>query len=340
MNRQRAKLYLLRNYHLLVLPLAVILVGTAGYRMLTGMSLLDAFYMTVTTVTTVGYRELAPLDAAGKLFTVALIFAGLSTVWVMAARLGHDFFTAALTSQRRRMDTQIGNIKGHYILCGYGRMGCAIAEHLRREKAEFVVVDTSAEIVAQLTEQGWSALRGDATSEEVLVRAGIREARGLVSVLQNDADNVFVVLTARGISPGLFILARANNEDAIPKLYRSGASKVINPYESAGARIAQTLLRPVVHDFMEVFATQGGTSVSMEQIKVEAGSHLDGRTLREVDIRRQMNTIVVAVKHGENEPMVFNPTGDEKLHAGDILVSIAEMTALDALIAMARKPDR
>lgn len=328
--------YVQRNYYVLLLPVAVVLAGTLGYHLIEGMGFFDSFYMTCITITTVGFKEVTELSRAGKLFTILMIFLGLTTVAITATRLGEDIVTAAIQNQRMRMEHAVNRLRNHYILCGYGRMGRVIAAQLEHARAPFVVVDNSPAIVAELQEERRLAVQGDATTDEVLENAGVRHARGLVSVLSKESDNVFVVLSARELNPNLFILVRANTEDAVPKLYRAGASKVINPYESAGARIAQTLLRPVVCDFMEIFSNDGGMSISIEEIEVQPGSSVSGKSLRESDIRKRTNAIVVAIKKVGTTDMRFNPSGDEKVEPGDILIAIAELDSLNALADMAR----
>jgi voltage-gated potassium channel len=325
-----------KNFRFVVWPALIIVVGTLGYRIIEGFTLLDSLYMTCITITTVGFREVESLSATGKLFTIALIFAGLSTVAVAASQIGQDMI--AMTSQRHRlrMEKQIAKLTNHYIVCGFGRMGRVIAEHLRREGVDHVIVDHTPEIVGLVREEGGFALEGDSTSDETLEKAGVTRARGLVSVLAKDAENVFVVLTARQLNPDLVILARANNDDAIPKLYRAGASVVINPYESAGARIVQTLIRPVVTDFMQVASPGKGVEVVVEQIEVQNGSPLAGKSLRQSEIRRVANAMVVGIRKAESAQMKLNPDGDEVILPGDILVVIAHKGSLDALADLAR----
>jgi voltage-gated potassium channel len=328
--------YLKRNFYLLALPVAVIMIGTAGYRLIEGYSFLDSLYMTCITISTVGYKEIREFSGTGKVFTIGLIFLGLSTVAITASRIGQDVVAAAIRSHGKMMEQRLAKLADHFILCGYGRMGRVIARELKHSQTRFVVVDNSPDLVATLQSQGIDCVEGDSTSDEVLLRAGVQKARGLVSVLSKDADNVFVVLTARGLSPDLFILARANNDDAVPKLYRAGASKVINPYDSAGSRMAHTLVRPVVGDFMEVFSAESGVSISVEEIEVQAGSPIAGKSLRDADIRGQTTAIVVAIKSGSKGGMRFNPSGDEVIEAGDVLIAIAETEQLNRLADMAR----
>ncbi|GIX44462.1 MAG: potassium transporter TrkA [Candidatus Sumerlaea sp.] len=327
--------YVRRNYFIL-LSVAVVGIGTLGYRLIEGLSWLDAFYMTCITVSTVGFREVQELSAVGKLFTVALIVAGLSTVVVAVGQIGQDMIALTARRYKERMEKQVEALSGHYILCGYGRMGRVIARHLQSEKVPFVVVDHTPELVEAIREEKLLAIEGDATSDETLERAGVRRAKGLVTVLSKDAENVFVVLTASQLNPSLYILARANNDDAIPKLIRAGANAVINPYESAGARIAQTLLRPAVTDFMQVVTSREGLDILVEQIEIQPESQLAGRTLRESNLRQVANAMVVAIRKGRSGEMLFNPESSALMEAGDTLIAIASKQALDRLAEMAR----
>ncbi len=327
--------YVRRNYFIL-LSVAVVGIGTLGYRLIEGLSWLDAFYMTCITVSTVGFRGVQELSAVGKLFTVALIVAGLSTVVVAVGQIGQDMIALTARRYKERMEKQVEALSGHYILCGYGRMGRVIARHLQSEKVPFVVVDHTPELVEAIREEKLLAIEGDATSDETLERAGVRRAKGLVTVLSKDAENVFVVLTASQLNPSLYILARANNDDAIPKLIRAGANAVINPYESAGARIAQTLLRPAVTDFMQVVTSREGLDIRVEQIEIQPESQLAGRTLRESNLRQVANAMVVAIRKGRSGEMLFNPESSALMEAGDTLIAIASKQALDRLAEMAR----
>jgi voltage-gated potassium channel len=327
--------YLRRNSIVFSMPLIVMIIGTLGYHFLQGLSVIDAIYMTAMTITTVGYREVGgePGDTV-KVFTIFMMFAGISTVLLAAGKIGQDAIVAATRKRQQQFERQVKRMQDHYILCGYGRMGRVIAQHLKEADARFVVVDADARIAEDLREQGIPVIHGDAASDDVLEQAAITRAKGFVSVLSTDALNVFAALTARQMNPSLFILTRANNEDAVPKLYRAGASKVVNPYDSAGSRIAEMLLRPVVYDFMQIFSA-GGQRISIEEIQVQAGSRIAGKALRDSDIRKHTNAIIVAVKTGD-ERMKFNPSGEEIVKAGDILVAIAEQHELDTLADMAK----
>lgn len=327
--------YARRNFFV-PLSLLVIVTGTAGYRIIEGYSWLDAFYMTWITVATVGFREVHDLSPAGKLFTVGLIGAGLFTVVAAATRIGEDLVALTATKRKERMENRVRKLSRHYILCGYGRMGRVIAEHLRQEGVDFVVVDSRPEIVETIWEQGGYAVLGDATNDAVLERAGVHEARGLVTVLSRDAENVFVVLTASQLNPKLYILARANNDEAIPKLQRAGATTVINPYESAGARIAQALLRPAVTDFMRIVSGTGRLDVGVEQVEIQQACALAGVSLRDSNIRQLTNAMIVAIRKHETGDMLFNPDPATPLVPGDILIAIGTKMALDKLAELAR----
>ncbi|MGB9690627.1 MAG: potassium channel family protein [Candidatus Sumerlaeaceae bacterium] len=318
------------------LSLIVILSGTIGYRLIEGYTWLDAFYMTCITVATVGFREVHELSPVGKLFTVGLIVAGLATVVIAISRIGEDLIVVTARKRRERMEKRNKELRNHYILCGYGRMGRVIAEHLKQEHVDFVVVDNRPEIVEAVWEAGGYAICGDATADATLEKAGIQYAKGLVTVLSKDAENVFVVLTASQLNPKLVILTRANNEEAIPKLYRAGATTVINPYESAGARIAQSLLRPAVTDFMRVMSGTRGLEFGVEQVEIQQDSSLAGVTLRDSNIRQATNAMIVAIRKASDQQMIFNPAPETLLEPSDILIAIGNKDALDKLAELAR----
>lgn len=332
----KALLRYCRNNIFIPLSVLVIITGTIGYRLIEGYSWLDAFYMTCITVATVGFREVRELSPVGKLFTVGLIVAGLSTVVIAATRIGEDMISLTAQKRRERMEKRNRELRNHYILCGYGRMGRVIADHLRQEGVDFVVVDNRPEIVQAIWDSGGYAVIGDATADDTLERAGIHSAKGLVTVLSKDAENVFVVLTASQLNPNLTIVARANNDEAIPKLQRAGATTVINPYESAGARIAQTVLRPAVTDFMQIVSGKSGFEVGIEQIEIQAGSALTGTTLKDSNLRQLTNAMIVAIRKASTQQTLFNPSPTTLLEQDDILIAIGSKESLDKLAELAR----
>jgi len=327
--------YFQHNNALLLLPILILIIGTFGYHLIEKANYLDSFYMTAITISTVGFREIVDLTPAGKVFTVLLIFAGLTAVAIVAARLGEDIISAAALNKILRMEKHISRMKDHYILCGYGGIGRVILRHFSRAGAPCVIIDSSPATCAMLRDQGHSVVEGDATTDEVLERASIKHARGLITVLASDADNVFVVLSARQLNPNLVILARAFAEESIVKLYHAGATKVINPFENAGARIAHAMMHPVAEEFVETFATERGIKISIEEVVVQASSPIVGKTLRETEIRSRANAIVVAMKKAATGEMRFNPSGDDVIDSGDILVAITDEESLSTLARMA-----
>jgi len=305
----------------LVLLCLVLVGGTAGFVIVEGWTVWDAFYMTLTTVTTVGYREVHELTPAGQVFNAALIVAGVATFLYALSTLSalliegelHDRWTSR---QRGRM---LSHLNRHFIVCGYGRIGRTIAEEFRRQQVPFVVVEQDAGLAQVAVESGLIAVAADATSEEVLKRVGIERARGLISAVGTDAENVYIVLTVRLIRPDLFIVGRAETEDARRKLQRAGADRVISPYQIGALQIAQTALRPAVVDFVQLATSSENLDLTMEQVRLGAQSELTERTILAANLRQRFHVIVVAIQRA-NGHMEFNPSHDAVMHAGDHLV--------------------
>jgi voltage-gated potassium channel len=305
----------------LVLLLLVLVGGTAGFVVVEGWTVWDAFYMTITTVTTVGYRELHELTPNGQVFNAALIVAGVATFLYALSALSalliegelHDRWTSR---QRGRMLSQLSR---HFIVCGYGRIGRTITEEFRRQGVPFVVVEQDAGLAQAAVESGRIAVSADATSEEVLKRVGIERARGLISAVGTDAENVYIVLTARLLRSDLFIVGRAETEDARRKLQRAGADRVISPYQIGALQIAQTALRPAVVDFVQLATSSENLELTMEQVRLEPESEITGRTILAANLRQRFHVIVVAIQRA-NGHMEFNPSPESVMHAGDHLV--------------------
>jgi voltage-gated potassium channel len=317
------------------LILFTIAFGTTGYMAIEGWDFLDALYMTVTTLTTVGYREVHELSTYGIIFTLILILFGVGTV-LYALSTGakvilegelHELFG------RKRLEKKIKNEKNHYIVCGYGRMGKIICKKLREEDAPFVVIEKNPE----MGRQGDSLLilTGDATSDDILIAAGIERARGLISVLPTDAENLYVILSARGLNPSLLIVARASEEGSESKLLRAGADRVVSPYSIGGIRIAHTVLKPAVVDFIEFATKSGNIELRMEEISIPEGSALAGQSLDHCGIGRELGIIIVGIKRISGE-MKFNPTFRTTINAGDTLIALGEISKLRILEEMAR----
>lgn len=311
--------------------LAVLVVGAVGYRLL-GFGWLDAVYQTVTTVTTVGFREVEPLNRKGKVFTIVLIFLGVGTalftlsLLMQAVAEGH--FRRFLG--RRRMDRTIAKFKDHVIVCGWGRVGKAIAHDIAASGRPCVVIDLDAERLADID---LPVVVGDATDDDVLAQAGIDRASALVAAISTDAENLFVTLSGRERRPDLFIVARARDEGSAPKLLRAGANRVVNPQEIGGARMAAFVLRPHVAEFVDVVMHDQTLEFRLEEIPIPAHSPLMGTTIGDAAIRRRTGALVLALR--DNGRFMLNPDPATQLQVGQILIVIGTETELKALTTLA-----
>lgn len=322
----------LRKLLLLFLLMFVILVGgTAGYMIIEGASLLDALYMTIITLSSVGYQETVPLSRAGQVFTMILISFGVGTVTFTIFMIGGIVVEGQIRKVfgRRYVERQIKGMKDHYIICGFGRMGRVLAEQLAEQEVPLVVVEQGEEAVEHLADSEHLFIAGDATTEDTLEQVNIRNAKGLIAAVASDADNLFVTLTARGMNPDLFIMARAVDERSEGKLLLAGADRVMDPYRLGAIRLAQQILRPAFVDFVELATYRDHLEVGMEEIRVEEGSQLDGVRLRDSEIRSRYGLMVVTVKKTDGT-MTLNPPPDLTIEAGDILISIGKPEDLRA----------
>jgi voltage-gated potassium channel len=316
----------------LVLIGFIVSFGTIGYMVIEGWNFLDSLYMTVTTLTTVGYREIRELSTVGRWFTIILIIVGVGTMLYVLS-IGAKFLIEGEIQElvgRRRLEKKIRELKGHYIICGYGRMGRIIARELKSEKVKFVVIEKTPVL---LENDEAFVIEGDATQDKVLKEVGIEKAKGLISVLPTDSENLYVVLSAKGLNPNLFIVARAGEEGAEQKLLRAGADRVISPYHIGGLRIAHTVIKPAVVDFIELATKSGNIDLQMEEISIPEGSGLTGRTLDQCGIGRDLGVIIVAIKKPSGD-MQFNPTFRTIVEPGDTLIALGEVSRLKALDEM------
>ena len=306
--------------------------GTAGYMTIEGWGAWDALYMTVTTVATVGFREVHPLSGAGQAFTLLLIVSGVGTAFYTATLLATAIVEGGLHRrfERRRIERMLEGLHDHFILCGYGRIGSMIADELHQQKVPFVVIERSAERVQSVLLRGWLAVAADASRDEVLERVGIHRARGLIAAVGTDAENVYTVLTARVVRPDLFIVARVESDDAEPKLRRAGADRVISPYHIGATHMAQSALRPAVVDFVQLATSSGHLDLSMEQVKIVERSDLVGQTIVEAGIRQRFGLIVVAIRRADGT-MEFNPSPESVLRAGDEMVVLGRPQSVKEL---------
>jgi voltage-gated potassium channel len=316
--------------------LAILFLGSLGFVWIEGWSFFDALYMTVTTLTTVGYGEVHPLDRAGRSYNMVLILTGMGVMLYVVTSLARVVVEGEIQAAlgKRKLLKRIKKLKDHYIICGFGRIGEIIARQLSQAGLSLVVVENRPESLIRLEGSGYDFVAGDATREEVLLEAGIERAKGLVAVVSSDADNVYITLTARSLNPGLLIVARGEELGSEKKLLRAGADKVESPYEMGGRKMAHSILRPTVTTFMEL-AMHEGVDWSMEEIVVGTASPLLGLPLKDSGIRLKLDVIIVAIKRAEGD-MLFNPTLDTSILAGDTLIVLGMRKNLEALEKMMR----
>ncbi len=328
--------HFLRRMLLALLILSILLiVGTAGYRWLEGMSLLDAFYMTVITISTVGFGEVDPLSSMGRAFTIVLILSGGG---LAAFTLGAvvDFFFSGYWQDHVRLQRKrrmLAELKDHVIVCGFGRVGRHVAEELAAEGLPFVVLDIDPDRVAHAERKGYLAMVGNAANERILLEVGIQRARAVVAAVASDAENVFIVLTARELNSNLFIVARANYEDSEPKLRRAGADRTILPYRISGKRMVTMLMRPNVADFLDEVSHAGGLELLLEQVEIASTSPLVGKTVHEVELGRRLGVTVLACRSTNG---VFCPPGPETvLQPNSLIIALGTRDRLRTLKELA-----
>jgi len=311
--------------------------GTIGYRIIEKWSWVDCLYMTIITITTVGYREIGPLSRGGKFFTMGLI---LYSVIMVAYIVG--YFTKFLVESeiflffgRKKLERHIQNLKDHYIICGFGRIGSLICHELQRERKPFVVIENDREAISELISSSYLYINGDATHDETLIQAGIRRAKALVTSVETDADNLFITLTGRGLNPNLFILSRASDESTEKKLLLAGASKVVSPYKMGAQRMANIILRPTVVDFAETVFQKRGLTLQIEEFTISTTSELAGTTLKDSRMRERFGIMVVAIKR-PSQNMIFNPSPAELLNPGDTIIALGEPKNLEKLVKITK----
>jgi voltage-gated potassium channel len=308
-------------------------IGTVGFVLIDDYTPFDAFYMTLTTMTTVGYGELHPLSTAGRVFNSFLIFFGVTTLFIAVGAMTQTIIEWEFGDAigKRRNKRMIDKLKDHFIICGYGRVGRGAAEELTREGAPFVIVDIDPERCEKAMLAGQLAVAADSTRDDTLRQVGIDRARGLVAALSSDADNLFVLLSAKGLNARIFVAARAAEEGAEEKMRRAGADAVFAPYSITGHRLAQSLLRPHVLQFLDLSTTTNlGEDISIEQVPVAPSSPMVSRTIREMQIGRELGVIVMAIRNREGA-MAFNPPADTALRGGDYLIVMGRQESLRAL---------
>jgi voltage-gated potassium channel len=324
--------HLRRRLILIGVALALVLTcGTIGFMLIEHYPVFDAFYMTLTTVTTVGYAEIRGLSHAGRVFNSFLILFGVTTIFLAVGAMTQTAIELELNQffGKRRVRSMIEKLEGHIILCGFGRVGRGAAEELRKAGASFVVVDNNDERVERAIKSGMLAVLADASRDETLRDVGIARAKGLIATLASDADNLFVILSAKTLNPNLQLSARIAEESSELKMRRAGADFVFAPYNSTGHRMAQALLKPHVLQFLD-FTTQQGVDVEIEQVRVTGQSALAERTLADADVRHKSGVVILAIRRASGE-MLFNPAPDVKMSAGDHLIAMGDASNLRKL---------
>lgn len=311
---------------------AVLLFGSLGYVLLEHWNWFDSFYMAVITLATVGYQEIHPLSTAGRAFTIVLIFVGVGVASVVIGSLARKFIDREVhwIFDRENMQDKIKEMKDHTIVCGFGRLSRNVAQQLKAAGAALVVIDRDPVRQNQAREAGFLVVNGDATAEESLSEAGIKQARRLLTLLPKDAENLYVVLTSRELNSGLFIVSRAEDEAGEKRLKRAGANQIISPYRAAGQKIAYGILRPFVADFIDVAVSGSRPGFLIEEIKIPPRSPLSGQTLQQIGLRQKTNVIIAAVISNKGE-MQFNPSGDAVLETGSTLIGLGLKKDFEAL---------
>ncbi len=308
----------------------IVAIGVIGYMGIEDWTFLDSLYMTITTITTVGFKEVYPLSNAGRIFSIFLIIGGVGgALYILTTIMGHFIEVQFdITLGRRRMKTKIARLKKHYILCGYGRVGEAIALTFSEEGTPFVIISNDEEHVAKAVKEGYLAILGDATDDDVLKEAGIERAYGLVSAVGSDTDNTFITLSARETRPDLFIEARASNPESESKLRRAGADRVISPHAIGGRRMAMLALRPAVVDFIDTVTSGRGRELQLETVDVVSGSPLVGQTMGQAKSRAG---ITVLAMRKEDGTLIANPPDEGIIEEEDRLIVIGTKRRMAAL---------
>ena len=316
----------------IVLFLSLILAGTIGFHIIEDLSFLDAVYMTIITVFTVGFREIKePLSPLGQIFTIFIILGGVGSVFYTFTKLAEIVYEGTINKiwRRKKMEKKIQNLQDHYIICGHGRMGSIVRERLEEEKLPFVIIDSQEECLDELKNTHTCLyIHGDATNEEVLIQAGIKKAKALAALLPTDADNLYLVMTVKLINPSLFVLSKIMEDEAERKILQIGANKVVNPNKLSGLRIAQGLIRPTLVEFVDLIIRRSEIHLAMEEFVVKKNSKLIDRSIAQCDIRRKANIIVAAVKK-PGKDIVFNPSPDITIETGDTLLVLGNHEDID-----------
>lgn len=317
--------------YVFVFMLLILLFGVLGYMLIEGASIIDALYMTVITLTTVGFEEAVDLHYTGKMFTIFLLLLGVGAIFYAANQFAMMFLEGEIGSiiERRRMERKMQKMKGHYIVAGYGRVGQTVCREFRNRNKDTVVIENNRDVLDLLRQNEKLYIVEDATQDEVLTKAGIADAKALISTLAEEAQNVYLTLSARQMNPELMIIVRADSKEAEKKLYRAGATRVICPHEIGGMRMALSTIRPNLVDFMKIIPHGADVGLSIEEVLVREGSRVDGVKLLESNIR-ELQLMVVGMKK-QDQAMIINPPAETVIEGGDTLIVIGSNENLSRL---------
>jgi voltage-gated potassium channel len=333
----------LRRIESALLALGMITVaGVLGYMVFEGWSFTDALYMTVITLTTVGYKEVRDLDTSGQLWTMLLLVTGVGTLFYAAVSSVELVVEGTIRGYfgRRRMEAAINKLSAHYVLCGYGRVGRQVAREFAHDGVPFVIIEQQPATVEECVEEGYLVLLGEASDDEVLEEAGIRRARGLVAAVDSDADNVFVVLSARKLNPKLHIVARASSDESAAKLEIAGADRTLSPYAVGGRRLASLATQPLVVDFLDI-VTRGeeGIEFRLEEFRVPEDSFIADHTIGELSIGEMSGAMILAIRSQEGT-FDTTPSAQDRIHAGDTLIVLGTREQVKRLEQLMRSEER
>lgn len=323
-----------RNLKLIsALLLSLIMTGTIGYMVFLEVNFLDALYMTVITISTVGYAEIAQMDNDAKVFSILLIFTSLGTVGYLFSSIVTSLLEGdiKIAWRKKKMEKDISKLEDHYIICGAGETGLNAIKQFQKTDSDFIVIERDGEKIKELIEEDILVIQGDSTNDEVLRKARTSHAKGLISALPTDAENVYTVLTARSKNENLYIVSRAIERNSEEKLIRAGANNTISPNEIEGSRMAALMLRPTVISFLDIITHAGDRVLDLEDVPVIRGSSIDGKTLMDVKIPEKTGLIILAIRKKIDDRWIFNPSSNEILKAGDVMVVLGTEEQVDVL---------